>query len=72
MSLNLLDFTTGAALDFFAGNDKYASVYGILPFPGVTVPETGGNQVLLYFQGGYGLQAARIQHVRHHLPPGQQ
>lgn len=34
VSLNLLDFTTGAALDFFAGNDKYASVYGILPFPG--------------------------------------
>lgn len=38
VSLNLLDFTTGAALDFFAGNDKYASVYAVLPFPGVTVP----------------------------------
>lgn len=34
VSLNLLDFTTGAALDFFAGNDKYASVYAVLPFPG--------------------------------------
>lgn len=40
VSVNLLDFTTGAALDFFAGNDQYASVYAVLPFPGVSVPET--------------------------------
>ncbi|MCR8643088.1 DUF6081 family protein [Paenibacillus sp. N1-5-1-14] len=39
VSLNLMDFSTGAALDFFVSNDTYASVYAILPFPGVTVPE---------------------------------
>lgn len=50
VSLNLLDFSTGAALDFFAGNDKYASVYGILPFPGVTVPETGGTKYFCIFK----------------------
>ncbi|WP_232380974.1 DUF6081 family protein [Paenibacillus tianjinensis] len=50
VSLNLLDFTTGAALDFFAGNDNYASVYGVLPFPGVTVPETGGTKYFCIFK----------------------
>ncbi|WP_379156878.1 DUF6081 family protein [Paenibacillus sp. sgz5001063] len=49
VSLNLLDFTTGAALDFFAGNDQYASVYGILPFPGVQVPDTGGTKYFCIF-----------------------
>ncbi|WP_339243871.1 DUF6081 family protein [Paenibacillus sp. FSL F4-0243] len=50
VSLNLLDFTTGAALDFFAGNDKYASVYGILPFPGVQVPESKGTKYFCIFK----------------------
>ncbi len=35
VSFNVLDFTTGAALDFFVGNDVMATVYGKLPFPGV-------------------------------------
>ncbi|MGH2508575.1 MAG: DUF6081 family protein [Ktedonobacteraceae bacterium] len=35
ISVNLLDFSTGAALDFFVCNDVIASVYAILPFPGV-------------------------------------
>ncbi len=35
VSVNVLDFTTGAALDFFVGNDTVATVYGKLPFPGV-------------------------------------
>ena len=35
ISVNLLDFTTGAALDFFVCNDTIATVYAILPFPGV-------------------------------------
>lgn len=35
VSFNVLDFSTGAALDFFAGNDVFATVYGKLPFPGV-------------------------------------
>ncbi len=35
VSFNVLDFSTGAALDFFTGNDMAATVYGRLPFPGV-------------------------------------
>jgi len=49
VSLNLLDFSTGAALDFFAGNDTYASVYAVLPFPGVTVPETDKTRYFSIF-----------------------
>jgi hypothetical protein len=50
VSLNLLDFTTGAALDFFVGNDTYASVYGILPFPGVQVPESDKTRFFCIFK----------------------
>lgn len=50
VSINLLDFTTGAALDFFAGNDTYATVYGILPFPGVTVPESDKTRYFCIFK----------------------
>ncbi|NIK75913.1 hypothetical protein FHS15_001013 [Paenibacillus castaneae] len=50
VSLNLLDFTTGGALDFFAGNDKYASVYAVLPFPGVQVPETDKTRYFCVFK----------------------
>jgi hypothetical protein len=35
VSFNVLDFTTGAAIDFFVGNETVATVYGKLPFPGV-------------------------------------
>ena len=34
-TVNLLDFETGAAIDFFATNDKLATVYGRVLFPGV-------------------------------------
>lgn len=50
VSVNLLDFSTGAALDFFAGNDKYASVYGVLPFPGVQVPDSNGTKYFCIFK----------------------
>lgn len=50
VSLNLLDFTTGGALDFFAGKDKYASVYAVLPFPGVQVPETDKTRYFCIFK----------------------
>jgi hypothetical protein len=50
VSVNLLDFTTGAALDFFAGNDQYASVYAVLPFPGVQVPETNKTRYFCIFK----------------------
>jgi hypothetical protein len=41
VSWNLLDFTTGWAIDFFTSGDQVATVYGRLPFPGVTLPDTG-------------------------------
>ncbi|GKU78327.1 DUF6081 family protein [Paenibacillus sp. L3-i20] len=50
VSLNLLDFTTGGALDFFASNDQFASVYAVLPFPGVQVPESDGTRYFCVFK----------------------
>ncbi|MEK4356309.1 DUF6081 family protein [Paenibacillus sp. FSL M7-1455] len=57
VSLNLLDFTTGAALDFFAGNDKYASVYAVLPFPGVEVPPSDKTRYFCIFKEDTNLKA---------------
>lgn len=45
VSVNLLDFSTGAALDFFVCNDIIATVYAILPFPGVPEPVDPENAV---------------------------
>jgi hypothetical protein len=50
VSLNLLDFTTGAALDFFVGNDTFSSVYAVLPFPGVQVPESDKTRFFCIFK----------------------
>ncbi|WP_127588546.1 DUF6081 family protein [Paenibacillus koleovorans] len=50
VSLNLLDFSTGAALDFFVGNDTYATVYGVLPFPGVDVPPSDKTRYFCIFK----------------------
>ncbi|WP_106766738.1 DUF6081 family protein [Paenibacillus faecalis] len=50
VSLNLLDFSTGAALDFFASNDQYASVYAVLQFPGVKVPESDKTRYFCIFK----------------------
>ena len=49
VSWNLLDLTTGWALDFFAGGDTVATVYGRLPFPGAAVPETGNARAFCIF-----------------------
>ncbi|HLJ35737.1 MAG TPA: DUF6081 family protein [Ktedonobacteraceae bacterium] len=38
VSVNLLDFMGGYALDFFVSNDTIATVYARLPFPGVPEP----------------------------------
>jgi hypothetical protein len=38
VSVNLLDLSMGVALDFFTCNDVIASVYALLPFPGVPEP----------------------------------
>jgi len=50
VSFNVLDFSTGAALDFFVGNDTIATVYGKLPFPGVpdSTPERGPKFFCLF------------------------
>ncbi len=45
VSVNLLDFSTGVALDFFTCNDVIASVYALLPFPGVPEPADVENAV---------------------------
>lgn len=39
-SFNLLDFSEGAALDWFVGHDRIAPVYARLPFPGVVAADT--------------------------------
>ncbi len=49
VSWNLLDFSTGWAFDFFTGGDRTATVYGRLPFPGVTIPETGEARAFCIF-----------------------
>jgi hypothetical protein len=44
VSLNLLDFGTGLAIDFFVCNEKFATVYARLPFPGTQIEgETPGR-----------------------------
>jgi len=43
VSVNLLDFSTGFALDFFVCNDVIASVYALLRFPGVPEPADSEN-----------------------------
>ena len=49
VSWNLLDLTTGWALDFFTGGPCITTVYGRLPFPGAAVPETGPARAFCIF-----------------------
>jgi hypothetical protein len=64
VSVNLLDFKTGAAIDFFVSEDRLATVYGRLPFPGVPEPApTAGPTYFCLFKemdhpGGPGLRHA--------------
>jgi len=48
VSLNLLDFSTGLAVDFFVSNECYATVYARLPFPGTTVEDEGQKYFALF------------------------
>jgi hypothetical protein len=60
VSLNLLDFSTGLAIDFFVSNECYATVYARLPFPGSEVSgEEGKQKYFALFQ-------------EHPLPKGEQ
>lgn len=45
VSVNLLDFSNGFALDFFVCNEVIATVYARLPFPGVPVPDDVENAI---------------------------
>jgi hypothetical protein len=48
VSLNLLDFSTGLAVDFFVSNECYATVYARLPFPGTAVEGDGQKYFALF------------------------
>ncbi len=50
VSLNLLDFSTGLAVDFFVSNECFATVYARLPFPGTTVPDGDGQKYFALFK----------------------
>jgi hypothetical protein len=49
VSWNLLDLTTGWALDFFTSGDTVSTVYGRLPFPGAVTPDTGPARAFCIF-----------------------
>src|SRR5581483_1869851 len=50
VSLNLLDFSTGIAVDFFVSNEAYATVYARLPFPGTSVEAGEGHKYFALFK----------------------
>ncbi|MEX0750789.1 MAG: DUF6081 family protein [Dehalococcoidia bacterium] len=50
VSVNLLDFTTGMAVDFFVSNECFATVYARLPFPGSPEPEGAGQKFFAMFK----------------------
>ncbi|MCC6380993.1 MAG: hypothetical protein IT304_00715 [Dehalococcoidia bacterium] len=61
VSWNLLDLTTGWAFDFYTGGDGVATVYGRLPFPGVTIPQTGEARAFCIFNELHDLAATQGQ-----------
>jgi hypothetical protein len=50
VSFNMLDFSTGLAIDFFVSNECYATVYARLPFPGFPAPEGDGQKYFALFK----------------------
>jgi hypothetical protein len=50
VSLNLLDFSTGIAVDFFVSNECFATVYARLPFPGSPPPDGDGQRYFGLFK----------------------
>ena len=48
VSLNLLDFSMGLALDFFVCNEKFATVYARLPFPGTKIEDAGASKTNVF------------------------
>ena len=64
VSFNVLDFSTGAALDFFVGNETIATVYGKLPFPGVPIvdPAHGPRHFCLFEEIRDATAAGQLHH----------
>ena len=50
VSFNMLDFTTGIAIDFFVSNECFATVYARLPFPGSPAPDGDGQKYFALFK----------------------
>lgn len=50
VSFNMLDFTTGIAIDFFVSNECFATVYARLPFPGSPAPDGDGQKYFGLFK----------------------
>lgn len=50
VSVNLLDFSTGLAIDFFVSNECFATVYARLPFPGAQTPDDGSTKYFALFK----------------------
>jgi len=56
VSFHLMDLARGVALNFFVGNDVFATVYAHLPFPGATTPERPrGPKYFAWFEEREGL-----------------
>ena len=50
VSVNLLDFSTGLAIDFFVSNECFATVYARLPFPGAQAPDDDATKYFALFK----------------------
>ena len=50
VSVNLLDFSTGLAIDFFVSNECFATVYARLPFPGAQAPDDDSTKYFALFK----------------------
>jgi hypothetical protein len=61
VSWNLLDFQTGWAIDFFTSGETVTTVYARLPFPGVTLPNTGAAKAFCVFNEIRDLPASQGQ-----------
>jgi hypothetical protein len=53
----LLDLARGVAVNFFVGNEQYATVHAHLPFPGTTAPQRAkGPKFFCWFEERGGLE----------------
>ena len=57
VSFHMLDLARGIALNFFVGNDQFATVHAHLPFPGATIPQRArGPKFFCWFDERGGLE----------------